>query len=97
MSSFAAARSVLRSATAAGRTSMGSRLAAGAKSKPSSSPFSIPKQKQSCPSGRTFRSTVETSRCLDSMLPYHTATASALLTSMISVSRRTCGWTLEVS
>ncbi|KAL5576695.1 hypothetical protein UlMin_018394 [Ulmus minor] len=95
MSSFAAARSVLRSA--AGRTTTASRLAAGAgsRSKPAPSPFRIPNQNQSRLSRRTFKSTMEMSRCVESMLPFHTATASALLTSMLSVSCRTHGWTSE--
>ncbi|PON37882.1 Protein NUCLEAR FUSION DEFECTIVE 6/mitochondrial [Parasponia andersonii] len=96
MSSFAAARSVLRSAAAtASRASVGSRLAGGARAKAAPSPFCIPKQNQNCLSRRTFRSTVEMSRCVETLLPYHTATASALLTSMISVSRCTDGWTPE--
>ena len=42
-----------------------------------------------------IRTPVEMSFGLESMLPYHTATASALLTSMLSVSPRTYAWTLE--
>ncbi|XP_024031063.1 protein NUCLEAR FUSION DEFECTIVE 6, chloroplastic/mitochondrial isoform X1 [Morus notabilis] len=94
MSTFAAARSVLRSA--AGRTSLGSRISAAARSKPPSSPFRIPRENLNRLSRPTFRrSAVEMSRCVESMLPYHTATACALLNSMLSVSCRTQGWNLE--
>lgn len=41
------------------------------------------------------RSPVELSCCVETLLPYHTATASALLTSMLSVSQRSYGWTPE--
>ncbi|KAF3451438.1 hypothetical protein FNV43_RR07533 [Rhamnella rubrinervis] len=92
MSSFVAARSVLRSAGP--RSAVASRLANGAKAKPAPSPasFRIPKQNQN---PFSFRLPVEMSCCVESMLPYHTATASALLNSMLSVSRRTYGWTPE--
>ncbi|KAI4296796.1 hypothetical protein L6164_036721 [Bauhinia variegata] len=89
--SVAAARSLLR--TAACRTSGAAKLASGAKARPIRSPFRV--QKQSLLSNRVFRSPVEMSFCVESMLPYHTATASALLTSMLSVSRRSYGWTPE--
>ncbi|XP_019267177.1 PREDICTED: protein NUCLEAR FUSION DEFECTIVE 6, chloroplastic/mitochondrial-like isoform X3 [Nicotiana attenuata] len=90
MATFAA-RSVLRSATTSGRAAA-ARLASGAK--PKSSPFRIPTQKPL--TARIFRSPVEMSSVrVESMFPYHTATASALLTSMLSATPRSYGWTLE--
>ncbi|KAM5588157.1 protein NUCLEAR FUSION DEFECTIVE 6, mitochondrial-like [Rosa sericea] len=86
MSSLAA-RSVLRS-TASRTTQLRSRLAFAAKTKPVASPFSIPKQNQNLLSHRIFRSPVELSCCVETLLPYHTATASALLTSKLEVSQR---------
>ncbi|GAV69522.1 hypothetical protein CFOL_v3_13023 [Cephalotus follicularis] len=87
----AAARSLFRSTST--RTATAARLSAAPKSVPRStaSPFRIPKQKPLC--HRIFRSPVELSCCVETMLPYHTATASALLTSMLSVSRGSYGWT----
>ncbi|KAF7151569.1 hypothetical protein RHSIM_Rhsim02G0133900 [Rhododendron simsii] len=88
-----ASRSVLRSAAAA--RSAGARLAAVTKPKAAAqSPFCFPTRKPL--SSRIFRSPVEMS-CVsvDSMLPLHTATASALLTSMLSVAPRCYGWTFE--
>ncbi|XP_004300265.1 PREDICTED: uncharacterized protein LOC101291628 [Fragaria vesca subsp. vesca] len=93
MASFAA-RSMLRSA-AARTTTLGSRVASAARPKPASAPFSIPKQNKNPISHAIFRSPVELSCCVETLLPYHTATASALLTSMLSVSQRSCGWTPE--
>ncbi|KAI3818721.1 hypothetical protein L1987_12537 [Smallanthus sonchifolius] len=92
MATAVAARSVFRSVrTAAFRISAGAKPNA---SSAGSSPFRIPSQKPL--SHRIFRSPVEMS-CVhvESMLPFHTATASALLTSMLSAAPRTCGWTLE--
>ncbi|XP_040375313.1 protein NUCLEAR FUSION DEFECTIVE 6, mitochondrial isoform X3 [Rosa chinensis] len=87
MSSLAA-RSVLRS-TASRTTQLRSRLAFAAKTKPAvASPFSIPKQNQNLLSHRIFRSPAELSCCVETLLPYHTATASALLTSKLEVSQR---------
>ncbi|KAE9607227.1 hypothetical protein Lalb_Chr09g0327831 [Lupinus albus] len=86
--SAVAARSFIRSA--ASRTA---NLAANSRPSPTRSPFHIPKQ--SPLSNRTFRSPVALSFCVESMLPYHTATASALLTSMLSACPRSYGWTLE--
>ncbi|CAN4084102.1 unnamed protein product [Withania somnifera] len=87
MATFAA-RSVLRSARISAE-----RLAAGAKPKAAPSPFRIPTQKPL--TARIFRSPVEMSCAMETMLPYHTATASALLTSMLSATPRIYGWTLE--
>ncbi|KAI4299422.1 hypothetical protein L6164_032887 [Bauhinia variegata] len=89
--SVVAARSLLRTAASRGAA----KLASGARARPTCSPFRIPKQ--SSLSNRIFRSPVELSFCMESMLPYHTATASALLTSMLSVSRHSYGWTPEGS
>ncbi|KAI9120837.1 hypothetical protein K1719_007870 [Acacia pycnantha] len=89
--SLAAARSIARSATA--RSFRTANLGTGARARPACSPFGIPKRISL--SNRMFRSPVELSFCVESMLPYHTATASALLTSMLSVSRRSYGWTPE--
>ncbi|KAI5590892.1 hypothetical protein POPTR_004G048100v4 [Populus trichocarpa] len=89
MSATAASRSFLRSTSAAAR--MASAQKAG--SKPAFSPFRISKQSPFSP--RIFRSPVEMSCCVETMLPYHTATSSALLNSMLSVSRRSYGWTPE--
>ncbi|XP_056844575.1 protein NUCLEAR FUSION DEFECTIVE 6, mitochondrial isoform X2 [Raphanus sativus] len=81
---MSAARSFLRSG--AGRAA----AAAFRSTKPTpsssarSSSFKIPQQ--SPLPHRVFRSPVELSCCVETMLPYHTATASALLNSMLSVS-----------
>ncbi|PIN08583.1 hypothetical protein CDL12_18832 [Handroanthus impetiginosus] len=88
-----AARSVLRSAAASTRSAT-ARLSAGVKPRVSSSPFRISSQKPL--SARIFRSPVEMSSVnVMSMLPYHTATASAVLTSMLSVAPRGHAWIIE--
>ncbi|KAL5730498.1 hypothetical protein ACHQM5_003307 [Ranunculus cassubicifolius] len=58
-----------------------------------SSPFQIPKQNPL--SSRLLRSPVELSCCVDSMMPFHNATASALLNSMLSGTRPGYGWLPE--
>ncbi|KAE8719924.1 Protein NUCLEAR FUSION DEFECTIVE 6 [Hibiscus syriacus] len=90
---MSAARSVIRSAAA--RASAATRLAGATKpmQRPACSPFRISKQNPF--PARIFRSPVEMSCCVETLLPYHTATASALLTSMLTVSRRGSGWTAE--
>ncbi|XP_019426363.1 PREDICTED: protein NUCLEAR FUSION DEFECTIVE 6, chloroplastic/mitochondrial-like isoform X1 [Lupinus angustifolius] len=83
-----ATRSVLRSCS--------TRRAAfrlGSEAKSTHSPFHMASNK---PLSRSMlRCRVESSFCVESMLPYHMATASALMTSMLSVSRRSYGWLSE--
>ncbi|XWS39430.1 hypothetical protein CRYUN_Cryun18bG0053700 [Craigia yunnanensis] len=89
MASFGAvARSVLRSSSTC---IAATRLVPQAKAAPS--PFGV---SSSIPlSNRIFRCPVEASFCLESMLPYHTATASALMTSMLSISGCSYVWLPE--
>ncbi|RDX93828.1 hypothetical protein CR513_23867 [Mucuna pruriens] len=81
---MSAARCLLRSA--ASRAAGTANLAAGARPRPARSPFRLPKQTSI--SNRVFRLPVEASCCVESLLPYHSATASALLNSMLSGKRR---------
>ncbi|GAB4831153.1 hypothetical protein Ancab_005160 [Ancistrocladus abbreviatus] len=94
--STAAARSLLRFSSSARTTA--SRLATTVKPKAkasSQSPFQQFHAQNPLYNRRILRSRVQLSCCVESMLPYHTATASALLTSMLSVTPRRYGWTPE--
>ncbi|KAI5593212.1 hypothetical protein BDE02_04G203200 [Populus trichocarpa] len=62
-------------------------------SKPAFLHFASPNKARFSP--RIVRSPVEMSCCVETMLPYRTATSSALRNSMLSVSRRSYGWTPE--
>ncbi|XP_076905680.1 protein NUCLEAR FUSION DEFECTIVE 6, mitochondrial-like isoform X3 [Bidens hawaiensis] len=62
-------------------------------SKAGRSPFAIPCRNSL--SNRIFRCPVEMSACLESLQPFHTATASALMTSMLTVSKNGYGWLPE--
>ncbi|KAE9593000.1 putative protein NUCLEAR FUSION DEFECTIVE 6, chloroplastic/mitochondrial [Lupinus albus] len=91
MASSSAARSIFRSCSA---TRSAFRAASEAKS--ARSPFRMPSNKPLSQSQSTFRLPVELTFCVESMMPYHTATASALMNSMLSVSqRRGYAWLLD--
>ncbi|XP_073124068.1 protein NUCLEAR FUSION DEFECTIVE 6, mitochondrial-like isoform X1 [Henckelia pumila] len=83
-----AARSIFRSSSLRNATS---RLASQAKS--ARSPFALPSRAPLA--HRIFRCPSEMSACLESMQPYHTATASALMTSMLTASRVGYSWLPE--
>nr|XP_043610285.1 protein NUCLEAR FUSION DEFECTIVE 6, mitochondrial-like isoform X3 [Erigeron canadensis] len=85
----AAARSVFRSTSI---RNAAARMASQSKSAPRS-PFSIPSRNSL--SRRFFRRPVEMSACLESLQPFHTVTASALMTSMLTLSQNGYGWLPE--
>ncbi|XP_022136011.1 protein NUCLEAR FUSION DEFECTIVE 6, chloroplastic/mitochondrial-like isoform X2 [Momordica charantia] len=88
-----AARAIFRSCSASGFKAT-SRLATGARAAPARSPFRISTKPSF--SQCAVRIPVEMSFCVESMLPFHSATSSALMTSMLSVSPRSYGWLSEV-
>ncbi|XP_021842715.1 protein NUCLEAR FUSION DEFECTIVE 6, mitochondrial isoform X3 [Spinacia oleracea] len=86
MATVTAARSIYRSTSV---RSAAAKFASVAKS--ARSPFRASSVSNSL-SRRIFRCPVELSACVETMRPFHTATASALMTSMLSVSCHTHGW-----
>ncbi|KAI4333927.1 hypothetical protein L6164_018677 [Bauhinia variegata] len=90
MAYTAAVRSIFRSCSA-----RRSAFRVTSEAKAARSPFCLASKKRL--SNSSVRCPVELSFCVESMLPYHTATASALMTSMLSVSRRSYGWLPEGS
>ncbi|XP_058752272.1 protein NUCLEAR FUSION DEFECTIVE 6, mitochondrial-like isoform X2 [Vicia villosa] len=82
------ARSIFRSSSAC-RTA----FRIGSEAKAARSTFRIPSSKPTSQSA--FRSPVELSFCVESMLPFHSITASALMTSKLVVSQRSYGWLPE--
>nr|KAJ0201147.1 hypothetical protein LSAT_V11C600310140 [Lactuca sativa] len=84
----AAARSIFRSSSVRSAAARASSQAKAARS-----PFRI--GSQNALSNRIFRCPAEMSACLESLQPFHTATASALMTSMLTLSQRGYGWLPE--
>ncbi|KAL4560518.1 hypothetical protein LXL04_032670 [Taraxacum kok-saghyz] len=84
----AAARSVFRSSSI---RNAAARVASQPKAAPSA--FRIPSRNSL--SSRIFRCPAEMSACLESLQPFHTATASALMTSMLTLSQNGYGWLPE--
>ncbi|KAG7584547.1 hypothetical protein ISN44_As08g039910 [Arabidopsis suecica] len=82
------ARSMLRAASSRSAAASTGRFASQAKSTP---PLFRATARRS-PLLSPLRNPVELSFCVESLLPYHTATASALMTSMLSISGQSYGW-----
>ncbi|PWA72760.1 hypothetical protein CTI12_AA267470 [Artemisia annua] len=85
-----AARSFFRSASV---RNAAARISPTAKPSSTSSSFRFTTTKPI--SNRIFRCPVEMSACLETMQPFHTVTASALMTSMLTLSRNGYGWLPE--
>ncbi|KAJ8486173.1 hypothetical protein OPV22_018658 [Ensete ventricosum] len=83
----AAARSVLHSHAVRARAARVAAESAAASRPPLRG---IPKMRPAV-AARFLRSPVEASFCVETLMPLHSATASALMTSMLSVSRRGYG------
>ncbi|KAH9614804.1 hypothetical protein KSS87_019604 [Heliosperma pusillum] len=82
---YSAARSLFRSSSV---RKAASKFASASKT----SSFRSPSATNLLSSSRIFRCPAELSACLETMQPFHTATASALMTSMLSVSSLTTAW-----
>ncbi|CAO2199753.1 unnamed protein product [Urochloa humidicola] len=80
-----AARSLLRSSASLLR-------AAPARSSASSAATRPPLRRALAAPPRLLRSPVESSFCVESLLPLHSATAGARMTSMLAVPGRGLGW-----
>ncbi|XP_078151768.1 protein NUCLEAR FUSION DEFECTIVE 6, mitochondrial-like isoform X1 [Carex rostrata] len=94
MASFAAARSVFRSSSSL--RSAATNVASHARSSRAPS-FYLPKRGGAIAQAPRFlRSPLEMSSfCVESLLPMHSVTASAVMTSLLAVSRRGYGWLSE--
>ncbi|XP_071717429.1 protein NUCLEAR FUSION DEFECTIVE 6, mitochondrial-like isoform X1 [Rutidosis leptorrhynchoides] len=92
MAGAAAARSFFRSTSvrnATARVTCESKCKTGTSPSPSSFRFSTIKPN----SNRIiFRCPVEMSACLETMQPFHTVNASALMTSLLTLSRSSYAW-----
>ncbi|KAL5998871.1 hypothetical protein ACLOJK_009819 [Asimina triloba] len=93
------ARSVIRSSTtirnAAAAAAKLSSEAGTSRSSSKTFRFAASAKNPSLPSRFLLRSPVEMSCCIETLLPLHTATSSAVLTSLLSVAGPSYGWLSE--
>ncbi|KAK9676845.1 hypothetical protein RND81_11G105500 [Saponaria officinalis] len=89
MATMSAARSLFRSTSA---RSAAAKFASAAKTSSPRSSFRSPSPSNLLSSPRIFRCPAELSACLETMQPFHTMTASALMTSMLAISCRSSAW-----